>query len=460
MTAQLDLATQVLDLVRAEVGAAAEAEVTVRRVDSALTRFANSFIHQNVADDTTTVTLRLHVDGRTASASTTLTSTDGLRDLVARTVSAARLSPEDPHWPGLTPATPLAGEGNVDEATAAATPAERAQRVRAFVDAAGGLETAGYCRTSSWRVAFANSAGQAVTTATTEAAMDGIVRHDGADGVARQASVRLADLDGATLGARAAAKARAAADPVELPPGRYEVVLEPNAVADLLTNLSFYGFNGRIVAERRSFVELGAAQMDPSVTIVDDPFAPGRPGLAFDLEGTPRQRLVLVDAGTTVAVAHDRRTAAQMGGGTTSTGHAVDFRGGGPLALNLGMLPSGGAAGADAPELVDPAAAALIAGVGRGLLVSDLWYTRVLDPKTLVVTGLTRNGVWLVEDGQIVGPVRNLRFTQSYPQALGPGAVRAVGPVASLVPTGWGVMWWSAPALHLASWNFTGGASG
>ncbi len=461
MTAQLDLATRVLDLVRDLGGAQLEAEVSVDRTTTALTRFANSFIHQNVADDTTTVRLEVHAEGRTAAGSTTLTSPEGLRDLVARTCEAVRLSPPDPGWPGLAPPAPLHGQGGYDDATAAASPQERAARVRAFVDAAGGLETAGYCRTSSWHGAFANSAGQAVAASTTEAAMDAIARRDGSDGVARQASVRLADLDGSVLGARAAAKARAGTSPVELPPGRYEVVLEPCAAADLLSNLAVWGFNGKFHAERRSFVELGADQFDPSVTLVDDPVAPDSPGAAFDAEGTPKQRLVLVDAGTSVAVTHDRRTAAMAGGGARSTGHALPGeRPFGAVAFHLRLLPAGGAATGEPDGVVDPAAAGLVGGVERGLLVTDVWYTRVLDPKTLVMTGLTRNGVWLIEDGKVTTPVQNLRFTQSYPQALGPGAVKAVGPVASLQPSGWGLLWWSAPALHLASWNFTGGASG
>ena len=103
----------------------------------------------------------------------------------------------------------------------------------------------------------------------------------------------------------------------------------------------------------------------------------------------------------------------------------------------------------------------LIAGVERGLLVTDLWYTRVLDPRTIVVTGLTRNGVWLVEDGRIVRPVTNLRFTQSYVEALAPGAVRAVGSDATLVAGAtFDFGGYVVPSLHLASWNFTGGAQG
>jgi predicted Zn-dependent protease len=478
--AELELAARLVDTIRATAGPAAEAEVMVEHYAEALTRFANSTIHQNVADATTTVRLRLHLDGRTAAGSTTVTGADGLRALVERTVSAARHSPPDPAWPGLTAPAPLhhsaghhgSGEHSgldfgFDEATARATPAERAERVRDFVRAAGGLETAGFCRTVYCSAAFANSAGQAVEGRTAEAAMDGIARLRGADGVARLASGRLADLDGAVLGARAAAKARAGERPIELPPGRYEVVLEPEAVADLLGNLAVFGFNGKAFAQHQSFAELGADQFDPSVTIVDEPLG-GRgdpaPGLPFDVEGTPRESLVLVREGVTRAVAHDRRSAAEAG--AESTGHASESsRTWGPVPTHL-RLEAAPSATEPALPPADPSAPTagsarpLVARMERGLLVTDLWYTRVLDQKSLVVTGLTRNGVWLVEDGEVTAAVSNMRFTQSYPEALGIGMVKGIGSRSELLPDRWSGVRYAAPALHLASWNLTGNASG
>ncbi|MFG1657324.1 TldD/PmbA family protein [Micromonospora chersina] len=462
---EVDLAGRVVELVRRLAGPGAEAEVVVTRADLALTRFANSFIHQNVAESGTTVRLRLHADGRTAAGSGSLVDPDGLTALVERTLAAARLCPPDPAWPGLTPPAPVPSGAAVDEATAAASPDERAARVRAFVDAVDGLEAAGYCRTAYRSGAFANSAGHSAVGRAAEAAMDGIARTGGADGVARQCADRLADLDGGALGARAAAKARAAADPVELPPGRYEVVLEPAAVADLLQNLAWYGFNGKRYAERQSFAEPGAAQFDPAVTLVDDPLHAS--GLPYDLEGTPRQALPLVEAGTTRAVTHDRRSGAEAG--TGSTGHGmVGASTFGPLPHNLRLLPTGAPTGVAAGQLsagvtgavADPDTAALVAGMARGLLVSDFWYTRVLDPKQLVVTGLTRNGVWLVEDGVPTRAVRDFRFTESYPRALGPGRVLGLGQAPVRQPDRVDGSWWEAPALRLASWNFTGGASG
>jgi predicted Zn-dependent protease len=381
---------------------------------------------------------------------------------VARTVAAAQLAPPDPQWPGLAAAAPVDPVPPADPDTAEAGPAARAGLVRDFVTVAGGLETAGYCSTLRLATAFANSAGMSASSVTALAAMDAIARSGKADGVARLASSHISDLDGARLGARAAAKARGAVAPRELPPGRYEVVLEPTAVNDLLTNLALYGFNGKAVNEGRSFVAVGAAQFDPSLSIVDDPFDPRGLGVAFDVEGTPKARRMFVDAGTSVAVAHDRRSAAQAG--EASTGHAL--AGGasfGAIPTNLHLQPLDPVitepGEVDGP-IADASVQALVSQVERGLLISDFWYTRVLDPRTLVVTGLTRNGVWLIEKGEITTAVQNFRFTQSYPQALAPGAVLGIGTHSVGIPSDWETLAYRAPALRLASWNFTGNPSG
>jgi predicted Zn-dependent protease len=424
-------------------------------------------IHQNVAEDSTTVRIQIHHDGRTAAGSATVVDVAAVRDLVERVAASVRVAPNDPGWAGVSPPASLHATRSVDPGSADATPSQRAAVVRAFVDGAAGLEAAGYCRTNHSTGGFANSAGQAVTGEATECGLSGIARNNGADGVARFAPLSLAEIDGAALGARAAAKALAWSEPVEIPAGRYEVVLEPTAVADILESLSAAAFNGKAVNEQRSFVRLGEAQFDPAITLVDEPLAVG---IGYDVEGTPRQRLVLVDRGTTAAVTHDRRSAAEAR--ATTTGHAADATfSPGPIARHLAMLAAGatvagdrpaGAAEVDGP-VADSSVAELVAGVERGVLVSDFWYTRMLDPRTLAITGLTRNGLWLIEDGVVTTPLRNFRFTQSYAQALMPGNVRAVGRTATPVPGDTYTATsprWSCPALHLASWNFTGGASG
>ena len=461
--ARTETAERVLQAARTAVGSSADVDVTVEHEHLALTRFANSYIHQNVASDTDTVTLRIHAEGRTAINATTVTDDAGLAGLVERTVAAVRLSPADPGWAGLSdPAGLPIPTAAPDLATGTADPEARAEQVKAFVDAVGELTSAGFYRNRMVVTAYANSEGQSVHGTVVEAVLDGIAKTETSDGTGRQASRLMGDLDGAALGARATAKALASQNPVEIDPGEYEVVLEPTAVSDVLWIMAGIGFNGKALTEGTSFVRLGEQQFDPSVTLVDDPLSGPAAGRLFDAEGTPRDRLVLVRDGVTWAVAHDRRSAREAGGGAMSTGHADPFSAvHGPEPINVRLEPTVGLAPTEVEgPAADSSVQALVTKVRRGLLVTDHWYTRCLDPRRLVMTGLTRNGVWLIENGEITRPVKNLRFTQSYPEALAPGRVLGIGTHALAFASRYGEHSAMAPALHLAGWNFTGGASG
>ncbi len=442
------IATRILELVSNR----ADAAVTVRRANGGLTRFANSFIHQNVGDEHLWLSLQVAVGGRTAASASTNVGHASLERLVETTLSAAAVQPADPEWPGLAPSAAPSGDPAVhfDRATAEATPAARADVVAAFVAAGDGLEAAGYCATTATHELFANSAGQRIESSTTSAAVNGIHRFRGADGSGSVFSSRLSDLDGARAGAWAAEAARGATRTIELPPGHYEVVLESRAVAYMLDFFSMYGFNARAVAEGRSFALFGEEQLDPALSMWDDATDARQIGIGFDAEGTPKRRVDLVDGGRVVGLTHDRRTAARAGDTWTSTGHAVP--GGASLGAVATNLFVGGVETTPVSELVGR--------VRRGLLIRDFWYTRVLDPKSLVVTGLTRNGVFLIEDGQIGPAASNMRFTQSPVSAFGPGHVLGLGDDAALAPGGLYMSWHHAPSLHLAAWNFTGGTYG
>ncbi|HEX3621179.1 MAG TPA: TldD/PmbA family protein [Acidimicrobiales bacterium] len=422
------------------VGDRAEAEASASTGRSALTRFANSSIHQNVANDFVGARLRVSVGGRLASASTDRPDAGGLERLVERTLAAAAMRAVDPEWPGLAPPAPAPETDAYDEATHLAEPARRAEVVRQFVEAgAPDLRGAGYCDSHGSLSAFANSAGQRLAGRSSSATIEAIHRSATSDGRGWQSSSRLSDIDGVAAGRTAAEKAREGDNLLELEPGRYDVVLEPSCVANMLEFLRD-GFNARTFEEGRSFVELDRPQLDPAVTLWDDATDPRAISRGFDAEGTPKRRLDLVVDGTPVALCHDRRTAAKAG--TESTGHGFGGDGGG-IPTNLFLGP-----GTESPE-------ELIGSVERGLLVTEFWYTRILDPKTQVVTGLTRNGTFLIEGGRVVGGVPNLRFTQSYVAALRPGNVLGVANDARLFDGSYHV-----PTLRLASWNFTGGSKG
>ena len=449
-SALLSLADQVVALVeRRDAGddATIEADVSINRTRHGLTRFANSFIHQHVGEDAISVTLTLAVDGRTTTASTTATDADSLGQLVDHAVASARLQPIDPHWPGASPPAEVSATGNLDTATATASPDARAALVGDFVAAGDGLLAAGYCDSELTQAAFASTAGQRVGGATTRATIDGIHQTNSSAGSAHGTSIRLDELDADAAGRRAADLALRSQDYVDLDPGEYEVVLCPEAVATILTFLAVYGFNAKSHLEGSSFAQLGEQQFDPAITILVDPTDPRRTGLPFDAEGSPRQRFALVQQGTTTALAHDRRTAARAG--TTTTGNAM------PGGAGIGAVPTDVRlpAGDTSPD-------ELIAGVRRGLLVTAFHYVRILDPKTTVATGLTRNGTFLIEDGEVVGAVGNLRFTQSFHHALGDGRVAAVGDDDRYANGELSAGMVICPSLRLAGWSFTGGASG
>lgn len=436
--------------VLALVGDRAEALVTRGRGRSALTRFANSRIHQNMDGDDDQVRLQVVLPGGRASQATT-TRTDGvsLARLVDEAVAAAALLPEDRQHPGLADPCPLPTVDHFDGRTASCTPDDRASIVAEFVATGAGLESAGYCSTESLVHVLASSAGLRCASRSTMAQIDAIHRAPATagpptDGFGQCTSQRVADLDGRRIGEVAAQKATAGADPIELEPGAYEVVLEPRAVASILLFPAWLGFNGKAVAEGTSFAHVGEQQFDEKVHLWDDATDPRALGRPYDAEGTPKRRLDLVAAGITVGLTHDRRSAALAGVASTGSSIGSDSFGGYPSDLFFG--------GGD--ESLDD----LIAGVRRGLLVTDLWYNRILDPKTQVVTGLTRNGLFLIEDGAVVAPVQNLRYTQSVVAGLGPGHVLGLGNDAQLVSNEGGVV--HVPSVRLASWSFTGNAQG
>jgi predicted Zn-dependent protease len=443
MSRDMQLAEAVLGL----VGRRAEAEVVVSSGTLSLTRFANSFIHQNVAEEGDAIGLRVSLDGRVATAKTTATEPNALAAFVDHALATAAMQPVDEDWPGLVEPTSTEDPGHVDEATFDASPTDRAAVVKDFVDAGDGLLAAGFCQTEGHSVSFANTAGHTARGRYSTAILDGIHQTGTSAGTGHAASVALGDLDGSAVGALAAQRAVESATPFDAKPGEYEVVLAPEAVGTIAVFLAFYGFNGKALEEKQSFVKLGEQQFDERFQMWDDVTDARAMGIAFDTEGTPKGRTDFVVDGVTRGVAHSRKTAKRLG--VASTGHHhPGAEGWGPIATNVFV-------GGGASPVGD-----LIAGVERGIYVSTFNYCRILDPKTMVVTGLTRNGTFMIENGRITDAVTNLRFTQSFVDALGEGRILGLGDDARFADSEFapGIMY--VPTMRLASWNFTGGAGG
>ncbi len=420
-----------------------EAEALVMAEESALTRFANSEIHQNVAETNCVVNLRVVVGKRVGVASTGRTDAEGLRRLAENAAAIARVVAELDDWsglPGPTQASPVAA--GYSRVTAEASPEFRAESVRAVIGAAdaAGVVSYGSFATGLESTAIANSNGVRVAgTRTTSQLITVAMGPAGGTGYAEAAGVDASTIDAAAIGQEAAEKARATADAIAIDPGDYPVVLEEYAVVDLLDMIGYLGFSALAVQEGRSFVEPGRRIGTDLVTIRDDGRDPAGLPLWFDFEGVAKQCVELVERGVCRDVVHDAQTAARAG--ATSTGHGLPAPNPyGPFPLNMIME-----AGTSTRE-------ELIRGLDRGLLVTRFHYTNPVHPKLAIVTGMTRDGTFLVEAGRIVGPVKNLRYTQSYLEALA-GTVAVARERKTLKGFLGGVV---VPALRIDNWTFTG----
>jgi len=437
----LDVAERAVGL--AEAAGADEVEAVVSADEARLTRFANSEIHQNVAEIDESLNLRVAIGRRVGVASSNRLDDEGLRRLAETAVAIARNSAELDDWAGLPEPTPISEiPAAWSDGTAGSTPEQRAEAVRAVIAAAdaAGVRAFGSFSTASEQLAVANSKGvRAEQRRTTSQLLTVMMAADGGSGYAEQAGVDATTIDAATVGREAAEKARATENPVSVDPGDWSVVLEEYAVVDILSMLAYMGFSALAVQEERSFFEPGKVIGSELVTIVDDATEPGAMPMAFDYEGVAKQRVVLVERGVCREVVWDTQTAARSG--RRSTGHGLPAPNSfGPFPLNLVMSP--GSATRDE----------LIGGLERGLLVTRFHYTNPVHPKLAIVTGMTRDGTFLVEGGRIVGPVRNLRFTQSYLAAL--AGTTAVGRARRTLKGDFGGV--LVPAVRIAGWTFTG----
>jgi len=438
---RLALAEKVL--LAAEKVGATEAEVLVLANDSALTRFANSEIHQNVAETSATVNLRFVLGRRVGVATTGRTDDDGLVALVEQAGSIARVVEELEDWSGLPEPQPISeAAGAWSEATAAASPESRADGVRAVIaaaDAAGSVAYGSFS-TGAETIAVANSKGiRAVQRQTSAQLLTVSMAPNGGTGYAETVAVDVGRIDAAAIGREAAEKAHATQNPVAIDAGDWPVVLEEYAVVDVLDMLGYLGFSALAVQEERSFYELGRRIGSDLVTMVDDPADRNGLPMAFDFEGVPKERISLVDRGLCVDVVYDSQTAARAG--RRSTGHGLPAPNPyGPFPLHMVM-----SAGTSSRE-------ELIGGLERGLLVTRFHYTNPVHPKLCVITGMTRDGTFLVEDGKLVGPVRNLRYTMSYLDAL--AGVSAVGSERKTLKGFLGGV--VVPAVRIDGWSFTG----
>jgi len=397
-------------------------EIHVDEVANALTRFANNSIHQNVAEHGVTVSIRTVVDGRTARATTNRLDEDSLRGAIEASLSLAHSQPEDPRL------LPMPGKQRYRKVsrfvpqTAKLSAEDRARAVRRACDLAvkKGQVAAGIFSSGQSQSAVGNSRGLFASYRETHSQFSITMQEDPAASWAKSNSSDFRKYDPMKLAEKASEKAHLGINARELAPGRYTVILEPAAVLDLVGFL-FYDFAATALADKRSCLtdRMGKQLFGKNITIADDVYHPLQQGAPFDGEGIPRQRVVLVDDGIPRNLVYARATAKAAGKSPTGHGFALPNEyGEAPMNLVFG----GGESSLEK----------MVASTERGLLVTRLWYIREVDPYEKVMTGMTRDGLFHVEKGRVMGAARNFRFNQSLiemlknVELLGP-AVRATG---------------------------------
>jgi PmbA protein len=456
-------AADIFDRIR-KLSSADEVEVLFSGGRFALTRFANNTIHQNVADENHTVSVRTVFGGRTARASTNKFDGDSLRRVVESSEALARVQHPDPDLLLMPDSTEAAGGANRSvrttqppsrhfEQTAAITPQLRAQGVKKIVEVAQkhNLTTAGIFSSSESVEGIFNSRGLSDWHTQTLAEVSITMLGADSSGWQKANSPDATNLDPLALAETAAKKAIDSAHPAEIPAGKYTVILEPAAVLDIV-GFMFWDYSGTAILDERSFLNgrIGTQLFGENISIWDDVTHPLQTGSPFDGEGMRRLRVPLVENGVVKRVVYARGTAARMKnseykdkvGPVEATGHGFALPNEiGEMPLNIVFAPTRN------PQTL----AQMIASTERGVLVTRLWYIREVDPYEKIVTGMTRDGTFLVENGKVRQGLRNFRFNQSLIHML-TGVEAMSVPVRSCGEESFDMV---VPAMKVRDFNFT-----
>lgn len=426
------------------ISPADETEVILSGGKTFSTRFTNNYISQNGAQKEYDIAVRVAFGQQVGVASCNIFDGDNLKQVVENACTAARHSKPDLEW------TPVLESRDVPELAEAYlqdtidyTPEEKAERLAPILkkSISEGLTSAGMLVNGDQVLAVMNSKGlfgyQAWTSASfTYTAM----APNQGSAWAEFHSPDLSKLEVESLARQAMERAHLAQNPVSITPGAYTVVLAPTAVIELVEYLNYLGFGGQGYHEGTTFTsgKLGQAMFHPSINLIDDPSRPEVLGPSFDYEGHPKQRLALIEKGMMRNVVYDRKIAKKAG--VSSTGHALmPPATSGPFATNI-ILEAG-----------DTSIEEMIASTEQGIYVTRFWYSNVVDPKQATITGMTRDGTFLIENGKLTKPLRNMRYNESLVKAF--SNVEAIGNQTYGFNGYFGKL--AVPALKLRDFHFS-----
>jgi predicted Zn-dependent protease len=414
--------------------------------DESLTRFANNFVHQNVTERNITITVRSVIGTKVGIAVSNDTRPESLQDLARRAHQIALLQPDNPEFKGLPEPRGIRSVDCFDSEVAGCTPERRASIAGVICrrSRSAGYTAAGSVTTATLNLGVANSKGVLAEHRSTITDASTVIMGSNSSGWAQGTGWKLEAIQPESLASEALSKVKMGADPVDYEPGEYAVILDRYATADILDMLAYDGMSAQTVQEGRSWLNnrIDQQAMADSVTIVDDGYDLGGVPLPFDFEGVPKEVVTIVQNGVVKGSVYDKYTADREPG-KHSTGHATPPSPQGrmgPMPMNLFLRP--GTASLDA----------MIRSTKQGLYITRFWYTRPVHPRDAIITGMTRDGTFLVKDGEIAHGVKSLRFTQSYVEAL--KHVEAIGETPRVLRSGMS-SFTTVPPVKLGRFRFT-----
>ena len=421
-------------------------QVSIHAEYSLLTRFANSTIHQNMREKNCGVSITAFIGKKKGTAGTNNMNRSNIAHTLARAVAIAKHKRDDPEEAGPSPPRTYRDIATHFPHTARFSHQKKAELLKHLFEQSMPYQCFGAFTTGTTEIAIGNSKGLRAYNKGTDAILRLTIKGKKGSAFGQCAHRDIRKLECEQLFARVLARTKKAQNPRTAKPGSYTVILTPEAVSNILIFLGFMGFNGLLYSDRRSCLQgkLGKRIFSKKLTIIDDPLDERGFAFPFDFEGIPKRKLPLVEKGTVKALTHNRKTARRMK--QRSTGHHTGSESG-PFPLN--MVIQGGS------NTIDQ----LRKGIKRGIEISSLHYVNVVEPHNLTLTGMTRNGTFMIEDGVIAYPLKNMRFNQSILSSL--CKIADISSSAHLVEGGntygkrfpWGLI---LPSLIIEDFNFTG----
>ncbi|MDP3386755.1 MAG: metallopeptidase TldD-related protein [Eubacteriales bacterium] len=385
------------------------AKVLVLSTGVGLSRFANSEIHQNVFEDKTEIIINILDQNKSIESATTDYSQEGLKILIAELKENLTFLPDgDAPTPLATGEEEIMADSFSEDLERLYTVENRCKLIKDCFDTlAENYMAYGALTYSEEQVAFGNSSGIRRFARYNGVELSALVSSDtGGTGYAQMLSNTPENIDVAVAFKRAKDKAEMNQNPIDIEPGAYTVILEPLAVGAILSDLAFMGFTGKSVLNQASFLtdRIGEQVFDEKITIIDDVTDKNTMPLPFDFEGEIRQVVPIIEHGIAKGLVYDGASAAQAG--VKTTGHSVNMPEYGGMPMNMVM--------GNGEKTLDQ----IIRETESGLLITKFHYMNGLNPRQAQLTALTRDGLFKIENGEIVAAVNNMRFTESMLKAF------------------------------------------